>query len=171
MEDIISTINDITNKINKLESERSVLNSEITKEKRKLLKMLKSKKGWYLFIAEYCVYGDKESYVQPIDYYIKNGFDESRHCPQNSNLSILLNENYVEIDDYYTYGYDGHEDWTFRIPLTKFIEFCSCDDYMQRRIDRLKSIRNVREEKAKQEEAERERQMYLKLKEKYETTE
>ena len=95
---------------------------------------------------------------------LKNGLE----TPKPKNLSISFKEEKVIIKDYVTWGYDGYEDWIFEITIKKFIEFCSSDDYMQKVIDRYKSIKNCIKKREEQEELNRERELYKKLKEKFE---
>lgn len=156
-------VNNIISKISELEKKRIELNSEIHKEKKKIENILTSKPGWDLFIASYCIIGDKETYCD-LENVIKNGLE----TPKPKNLSISFKEEKVIIKDYVTWGYDGYEDWIFEITIKKFIEFCSSDDYMQKVIDRYKSIKNCIKKREEQEELNRERELYKKLKEKFE---
>ena len=57
-----NTVDNIISKISELEKKRIELNSEIHKEKKKIENILTSKPGWDLFIAGYCIIGDKETY-------------------------------------------------------------------------------------------------------------
>ena len=156
-------VNNIISTISELEKKRIELNSEIHKEKKKIENILTSKPGWDLFIASYCIIGDKETYCD-LENVIKNGLE----TPKPKNLSISFKEEKVIIKDYVTWGYDGYEDWIFEITIKKFIEFCSSDDYMQKVIDRYKSIKNCIKKREEQEELNRERELYKKLKEKFE---
>ena len=156
-------VNNIISKISELEKKRIELNSEIHKEKKKIENILTSKPGWDLFIASYCIIGDKETYCD-LENVIKNGLE----TPKPKNLSISFKEEKVIIKDYVTWGYDGYEDWIFEITIKKFIEFCSSDDYMQKVIDRYKSIKNCIKKREEQEQLNRERELYEKLKEKFE---
>ena len=158
-----NTVDNIISKISELEKKRIELNSEIHKEKKKIENILTSKPGWDLFIASYCIIGDKETYCD-LENVIKNGLE----TPKPKNLSISFKEEKVIIKDYVTWGYDGYEDWIFEITIKKFIEFCSSDDYMQKVIDRYKSIKNCIKKREEQEELNRERELYKKLKEKFE---
>ena len=158
-----NTVDNIISKISELEKKRIELNSEIHKEKKKIENILTSKPGWDLFIASYCIIGDKETYCD-LENVIKNGLE----TPKPKNLSISFKEGKVIIKDYVTWGYDGYEDWIFEITIKKFIEFCSSDDYMQKVIDRYKSIKNCIKKREEQEELNRERELYKKLKEKFE---
>ena len=156
-------VNNIISKISELEKKRIELNSEIHKEKKKIENILTSKPGWDLFIASYCIIGDKETYCD-LENVIKNGLE----TPKPKNLSISFKEEKVIIKDYVTWGYDGYEDWIFEITIKKFIEFCSSDDYMQKVIDRYKSIKNCIKKREEREELNKERELYKKLKEKFE---
>ena len=158
-----NTVDNIISKISELEKKRIELNSEIHKEKKKIENILTSKPGWDLFIASYCIIGDKETYCD-LENVIKNGLE----TPTAKDLSISFKEEKVIIKDYVTWGYDGYEDWIFEITIKKFIEFCSSDDYMQKVIDRYKSIKNCIKKREEQEELNRERELYKKLKEKFE---
>ena len=158
-----NTVDNIISKISELEKKRIELNSEIHKEKKKIENILTSKPGWDLFIASYCIIGDKETYCD-LENVIKNGLE----TPKPKNLSISFKEKKVIIKDYVTWDYDGYEDWIFEITIKKFIEFCSSDDYMQKVIDRYKSIKNCIKKREEQEELNRERELYKKLKEKFE---
>lgn len=158
-----NTVDNIISKISELEKKRIELNSEIHKEKKKIENILTSKPGWDLFIASYCIIGDKETYCD-LENVIKNGLE----TPKPKNLSISFKEEKVIIKDYVTWGYDGYEDWIFEITIKKFIEFCSSDDYMQKVIDRYKSIKNCIKKREEREELNKERELYKKLKEKFE---
>ena len=155
-------VNNIISKISELEKKRIELNSEIHKEKKKIENILTSKPGWDLFIAGYCIIGDKETYCD-LENVIKNGLE----TPKPKNLSTSFKKEKVIIKDYVTWGYDGYEDWIFEITIKKFIEFCSSDDYMQKVIDRYKSIKNCIKKREEQEELNKERELYKKLKEKF----
>lgn len=161
MKDII---NNISSKINELEKKRDELNHEIWIEKKKIKSLLTSKPGWDLFVSGYCVSGDKEDYVNGLNDILENGLE----TPNAPNLGISFEGDKVIVEDYIIYGYDGHDDWTFEIPLKKFIEFCSSDDYMQKIIDRYKSIKESRRQREKLEEEKRERELFETLKKKYE---
>ena len=158
-----NTVDNIISKISELEKKRIELISEIHKEKKKIENILTSKPGWDLFIASYCIIGDKETYCD-LENVIKNGLE----TPKPKNLSISFKEEKVIIKDYVTWGYDGYEDWIFEITIKKFIEFCSSDDYMQKVIDRYKSIKNCIKKREEREELNKERELYKKLKEKFE---
>lgn len=163
MENIINNINDIASKVNELTKKRDELNHEIWVKKCKVKKVLTSKPGWNLFIAGYCRYGDKEDYVNGIGNYVKNGLE----TPNAGNLSISFDGDKVIIEDYITWGYDEHDDWTFEIPMKKFIEFCSSDDYMQKVLDRYISIKNYIKKKEELEKETNEKKLYEELKKKY----
>lgn len=156
----------IISNISELEEKRDALNHEIWVEKRKIKDIFVSKPGWDLFASRYCVDGD--DYVNSIDDYVKDGINTSR---SSIHLSISFEDNLVIINDYVNWGYDGQEDWTFEIPIDKFIEFCSCDDYMQKVIDRYIAIKKCREEREEREYAEqkelKEKELYEELKKKY----
>lgn len=153
IEDIIKNINNVVSKVNELEKKRKELFTEIKN-------ILISKPGWDLFIAGYCRCGDKEVYVNGIDDYVKNGLE----TPNAGNLSISFNGDKVILEDFITWGYDGHEDWTFEIPMKKFIEFCSSDNYMQKVLDRYISIKEARSKRYDIESENKEKELYEKLK-------
>lgn len=163
-EDIIKNINNLVSKVNEFKKKREELFIEINRYRNEIKDILTSKPGWNLFIAGYCRCGDKENYVNGIEDYVKNGLE----TPNVGNLSISFDGDKVILEDYITWGYDGHEDWTFEVPMNKFIEFCSSDNYMQKILDRYISIKEYRSKRYEIETENKEKELYEKLKAKYE---
>lgn len=173
MENIFKEINRQIQEINNLERKRDELMIQLNRTRRGVIEKMASKPYWHLFISGYCTEGDKEEYIGDIEKYLKyespmarsNGAGFIFNEPKN--ISISFENNKVIVTDTRFYR-DDYESWTFTIPMKKFIEFCTTDDYMEKVINRYKSIKEAREQRYQKEQEENERALYEKLKQKYE---
>lgn len=167
MENIFKEINQQIQEIHNLENKRDELMVQLNRTRRSVIEKMVSKPYWPLFISDYCTEGDKEEYIGDIETYLKYESEESLY-KDNTNISISFENNKVIVKDTRFYIDNDYETWTFTIPMKKFIEFCTTDDYMEKVINRYKSIKEAREQRYQKEQEEYERSLYEKLKQKYE---
>ena len=127
MENIFKEINQQIQEINNLEKKRDELMIQLNRTRRAIIEKLTSKPYWPLFISGYCTEGDKEEYIGDIETYLKYK-SEWALCKYTKNISISFENNKVIVKDTKFYR-DDCESWTFTIPMKKFIEFYTSDDY------------------------------------------
>ena len=166
MENIFKEINQQIREINDIEKKRDELKIRLNRIRRCIIEKMTSKPYWPLFISGYCTEGDKEEYIGDIETYLKYKSEWSL-CKYTKNISISFENNKVLVKDTKFYR-DNCESWTFTIPMKKFIEFYTTDDYMEKVINRYKSIKEAREQRYQKEQEADERALYEKLKQKYE---
>lgn len=171
MENIIKEINQQIQEINDLEQKRSELMLQLNRTRRGVIEKMTSKPLWRLFLSGYCTSGDKDEYIGDIETYLKYespaSLSTAGYMYKEPYISISFEDDKVIVQDTAYWG-DDSETWTFTIPMKKFIEFCTTDDYMPKVIDRYNGIKDSRKKRYQKEKEDNERALYEKLKKKYE---